>query len=387
MNLKPSGFNLSRMRLALVYHQFTPRGGLEGYLMEFAARLQSAGIDLDIVATEIDPEFSKRVQAPQHLLPTIKGSSLLRMWQFDRLAAEYVSSLRVDASIGFGRTTTHDLHRAGGGCHAIYSQLLPFWKRWGLKNQLELQLERDLYVGERTKLFVVNSSQVAQQLHDVYGTSKDRFRVIHTAVDTEKYRPAGNKQEIKAGICKRMQSDPERPVFLFVSLSHRRKGLDVLLDLWEEVDADLWIVGKPLNARYRTMIASRGLQSKVQLITAQSDVSLLYQAADWFIHPTKYDACANTVLQSMASGLPGLISAHDGAVDLLRDGKNGNLLTKPNEPGEVLSAVNQALRTDASAYTKLSEAARATVMPLTWEAHLQKWLSVIEEQAMMSVRR
>lgn len=374
------------MRLALVYHQFTPRGGLEGYLMEFAARLQSAGIDLDIVASEIAPEFSKRVQAPQHLLPTVKGSSLLRMWQFDRLAAQYVSTLRVDASIGFGRTTTHDLHRAGGGCHAIYSQLLPFWKRWGLKNQLELQLERDLYVGDRTKLFVVNSSQVSQQLHDVYGTSKDRFRVIHTAVDTERYRPAEHKKEIKVGICKRMQSDPERPVFLFVSLSHRRKGLDVLLDLWEHVDADLWIVGKPLDARYRTMIASRGLQSKVQLITAQSDVSMLYQAADWFIHPTKYDACANTVLQSMASGLPGLVSINDGAIDLMQDGENGFLLKTPGDPAEVLSVVQKALGTCAATYGKLSKAARGTVLPLTWESHLQQWLGVIEELAMLSSR-
>lgn len=367
------------MRLALVYHQFTPRGGLEGYLMEFAARLQSAGIDLDIVATEIAPEFSKRVQAPQHLLPTVKGSSLLRMWQFDRLAAQYVSTLQVDASIGFGRTTTHDLHRAGGGCHAIYSQLLPFWKRWGLKNQLELQLERDLYVGDRTPLFVVNSSEVARQLHEVYGTSKDRFRVIHTAVDTERFHPAGNRKEIKASICKRMQSDPEKPVFLFVSLSHRRKGLEVLLDLWENVDADLWIVGKPLNARYRTTIAGRGLQSKVHLITAQSDISMLYQAADWFIHPTKYDACANTVLQSMASGLPGLISVNDGAIDLVKDGENGYLLTKPEDPGEVLSIVKRALATDATKHQQLSQAARATVLPLTWESHLQKWMKVIGE--------
>ncbi len=367
------------MRLALVYHQFTPSGGLEGYLMEFAAHLQSAGVDLDIVASDIDQEFSKRVQGPQHLMPTVKGSSLLRMWQFDRLATQCVSELSLDASIGFGRTTTHDLHRAGGGCHAIYSQLLPFWKRWGLKNQLELQLERDLYVGERTKLFVVNSSQVSQQLHEVYGTSKDRFRVIHTAVDTERFHPTENRKVFKEEICKRVQSDVARPVFLFVSLSHRRKGLDVLLNIWDQVDADLWIVGKPLDARYRAMIGSRGLQSKIQTITPQSDISMLYQAADWFIHPTLYDACANTVLQSMASGLPGLISVNDGAIDLIRDGENGYLLNQPSDPSAVLSTVKKALTTEKAIYHKMSQTARETVLPLTWEAHLVKWFKVIRE--------
>jgi glycosyltransferase involved in cell wall biosynthesis len=367
------------MRIALIHHQFVPRGGLEGYLMELTARLCAAGHELHLVAANAEDGLEKKFDAKVHHVPLVKGSSLLRMWQFERAAAHLARELPVDVTIGFGRTTTHDLHRAGGGCHAVYSKLLPPWKRWSLKNRLELQLERQLYTWDRTKLFVVNSSQVAKQLHATYGTDESRFRVIHTAVDTERFLPSDNKAMLRTKICDKLKTDPARPVFLFVSLNHRRKGLDVLLDMWREVDADLWIVGPPLDFAYRFRVAKLGLADRVRTIAAQSNIGLLYQCADWFIHPTLYDACANTVLQSMASGLPGLISVNDGATDFVRDGENGLLLQQPQEPDHVLWMVKQALSLDPAARERMGAAARDTMKPLTWQAHLEKWFEVIGE--------
>ncbi|HSJ03448.1 MAG TPA: glycosyltransferase family 4 protein [Verrucomicrobium sp.] len=367
------------MRLGLIYHQFIPRGGLEGYLMEFALRLKAAGHELDLVTGELHPALEKELGATVHRVPLVRGSALLRMWQFEREASRLASTLPVAATIGFGRTTTHDLHRAGGGCHAVYSQLLPPWKRWTLKNFLELKLERELYTSGRTRRFVVNSGEVARQLHEIYGTPREQFEVIHTAVDTQKFHPAEDHAAVKTGVCSQLKSDPTRPAFLFVSLSHRRKGLDALLEAWTDIDADLWIVGKELNAGYRALVASLGLQKKVKTLAAQSNVAVLYQAADWFIHPTQYDACANTVLHSMACGLPGLISVNDGAIDLLQDGSNGLLLPQPQDPGVLQQNIKKALSMDEASRARLGAAARETVVPLTWEAHLRKWLLLIEK--------
>lgn len=367
------------MRIALIYHQFVPRGGLEGYLMEFALRLKAAGHELDVVTGEIHPALEKELGAQVHQVPLLRGSPLLRMWQFEREASRLASELPVSVTIGFGRTTTHDLHRAGGGCHAVYSRLLPPWKRWSLKNLLELKLERQLYTSGRTRQFVVNSAQVAGQLRELYGTPADQFQVIHTAVDTARFQPATDRAAVKEAVCKQLGSDPGRPALLFVSLSHRRKGLDPLLEAWRGIDADLWIVGKPLNAHYRALIARYGLQERVKTMAPQSNVALIYQAADWFIHPTQYDACANTVLQSMACGLPGLISVHDGVIDLLEEGRNGMLLGQPGDPAAIRAVVGQAMGLSEGERKALGEAARETVVPLTWEAHLRKWMLLIDK--------
>jgi glycosyltransferase involved in cell wall biosynthesis len=368
------------MRLALIYHQFIPRGGLEGYLMEFSRRLLAAGHELDLVTGELHPALEKELGATVHRIPLIRGSPLVRMWQFDREAAALAGSLPATATLGFGRTTRQDVHRAGGGCHAVYSRLLPPWKRWTLKNLLELKLERELYTSGKTGHFVVNSGRVAAQLQEEYGTAAGSFTVIHTAVDTDRFQPALNPEEVRAEVCRQLGTDASRPAALFISLSHRRKGLDALLEAWAEVDADLWIVGTPLNAGYRAAIQRLGLQNRVRTLAPQSQVALLYQAADWFVHPTQYDACANTVLQSMACGLPGLISDHDGATDLLRDGENGWLLPRPQDPADLNRVIQQALKMPESSRLSMGEAARQSVLPLTWEAHLQKWMQVIEKE-------
>jgi len=367
------------MRISLIYHQFLLKGGLEGYLIEFARQLGLAGHELELITAEAPAEVVTALHADVNRLSVVTGSSLLRMWQFERKAAAAAQDTKSDITIGFGRTTHHDLHRAGGGCHRVYSELIPVWKRWGLKNQLELDLEKKLYTSDQTKLFVVNSAEVAKQLHQHYGTDPERFRVIHTAVDTERFKPAEDRFALKAKICGLIKSDPARPAFLFVSLSHRRKGLDVLLDAWADTDADLWIVGKALDSRYRSIIAKRGLANRVFAMARQSDVSLLYRAADWFIHPTQYDACANTVLQSMASGLPGLVSVNDGAIDLVQDGVNGHLLTKPDDAGDIHGRIKAALATSSTGWDSLSKAARQAMLPLTWDAHLAKWMDAIRE--------
>lgn len=367
------------MRLGLIFHRFAPGGGLESYLLEFAARLRNGGHELHLVTSKIADEIASRLEATVHRVNLPPGSALLRQWKFERAASRIAKHLPVDATIGFGRTTTHDLHRASGGCHKVYSRLLPPWKRWSARNWLELHLEKQLYMSDRTKLFVVNSAQVGHQIQHEYGVAPDRFRVIHTAVDTERYHPAKDRMTLKREISAPVNADPARPAFLFVSLDHRRKGLDVLLDIWPEVNADLWIAGKPLGPVHRRKIDNRGLKSKVHYFARDADVARLFRGADWFIHPTLYDACANTVLQSMASGLPGLISSCDGAVEFLRDGENGLVLPQPRDAASVLTVVRRALSTGEPARQRLSLAARETVLPLTWDAHLQKWMRAIEE--------
>jgi hypothetical protein len=56
------------VRLALLYHQFITRGGLEGYLREFAAQLQAAGHELVLVTSRID-EPMRALAAEVRLIP------------------------------------------------------------------------------------------------------------------------------------------------------------------------------------------------------------------------------------------------------------------------------------------------------------------------------
>jgi glycosyltransferase involved in cell wall biosynthesis len=349
------------VRLSLLYHQFIRRGGLEGYLWEFASQLEARGHELELVGSKIDGRFAS-LAAKTHL---IKPPPFLSSWMLKRFAArsaEMVSRLNVDAVLGFGRTWKQDIHRAGGGCHAVYSRMLPERKRRGSKNQWELQLERKLYTSGETKHFVVNSSRIREELQDEYAVSADRITVIHTGVDTSHFKPAGHSVSNEA------------PTLLFASLDHRRKGLGALLEaLLRLPEVNLWIAGAPVDAYWQNEIYRRGLSSRIKSWGKVSDLAPLYQSADLFVHPTLYDACANTVLQSMACGLPGVISSRDGARDFIRNGENGWLLEDPEDSEELAGKISRGLA--ANIETRI--AARATMLPLTWEAHVNEWLRLI----------
>ena len=368
------------MKIALVYEKFVSAGGLERYLVGFVEALLERNVGEIHVVTSLTDAVTEKLPVQVHRLPRPRLPFGLRLLHFDREAGKKLSEIAPDVSAGFGRTTCHDWHRAGGGCHRVFSaECLPLLKRMGLKNRIELSLEKKLYRGDRARGFVVNSHLVAAQLKNAYGLAGDRITMIPTAVDTERFAPAepGAREELRKAYMRK----PAEQVFLFVSREHKRKGLPALLKAWREFylgekevgrRPELWIVGPPLNPRYDAF--RRGC--RVEVFPGAEDVTPFYQAADWFVHPTRYDACANTVLQSMACGLPGIISEADGASQFVEDGVNGLLLSQPEDPRVVGEALRRAYHLDNAEREAMGEAARERMRPLTWYAHVDRWLEL-----------
>lgn len=370
------------MKIALVYEKFVSRGGLENYLLSFAQALAGQGHDLHIVTTRTDEASEKLPRAEFHRLSSAGWSKAAHMLRFAKEAEAKVAEISPDVSIGFGRTVAHDFHRAGGGCHLEYSKLLNTLKRIGAKNQIELQLERRLYMSGKTRHFVVNSALVREQIMAAYGLKKDRFSVIHTAVDSARFCPIAETQ--RDALREQIAIDSARPAFLFVSMSHRRKGLNTLLRAWNSIranhDAELWIVGPRPSMRQIAAINKLQITESIRVFPPTGSVVPYYQAADFFIHPTLYDACANTVLQSMACGLPGIISARDGAIQFVDEGETGFTLNDPEDADEILTLAERCLGLSADERQRMSAAARAKMAPLTWGAHVKKWMKLIKKR-------
>jgi UDP-glucose:(heptosyl)LPS alpha-1,3-glucosyltransferase len=374
------------MRVGLIYDRWLPdKGGLESYLAGLTAALAEGGHELHVVAQEAGGS-AVGLPVEWHWVGRKSGlvPAALRVGHFARVAAREVGRLPVDVSVGFGRTYRQDVHRAGGGCHAVYSRLLPLAKRLRWKNRVELAIERRLYCGGGTGLFVVNSEKVAGELGREYGLGRERVRVVRTAVDLDRYRAAGGievRRAMRDGLG--LPTWDGRPAFLYAGREHRRKGLDLLLARWAGIDAQLWVAGPRLGGKLRAMAAVPGVAGKVFEL-GDGDLAGAFRAADWFLHPTRYDACANTVLQAMASGLPGLISARDGASELVEDGVSGWVLGDPEDGEELLRMLAHACGVSVLEREEMGLRARAAVGGLTWERHVAQWEDVLGEA--MAVR-
>ncbi len=360
------------MRLAVVYEKFIARGGLERYVFELTRRLAEVH-DVSVITTRHDSTTS---QAPVRFVKVNRPlSSLWNLIHFNYRSARLAARLDVDATLGFGRTTRQTLHRAGGGCHAVFSRLLPATKRYGLKNLIELQLERQLYRGGGTTRFVFNSQMVAKQVQAEYGVDPSRIDVLHTPVDCSHYSPAPVEERRAARL--RYGISDDQPVFLFASLNHLRKGLPTLLDAWPRVPATLLVAGEGLSPATHAIIRELGFGDRLLIRGADEDLSALCKLADFFIHPTRYDACANTVLQAMACGLVVLVSERDGAIEHIRHEENGFILHNPTSPDAVEELCLHALRFSPERRQAIGAAARASMQGLTWDRHLCEWERII----------
>jgi glycosyltransferase involved in cell wall biosynthesis len=150
-----------------------------------------------------------------------------------------------------------------------------------------------------------------------------------------------------------------------------------LLEIWPEIEADLWILGAPLDARYRRAIRDRGLEGRVRHFGKVADPAPYYRSADFFVHPTFYDACANTVLQAMASGLPCIVSERDGASEFVAEGESGLRLENPADTTALHGRVTEMLTLSPEQRERMGTAARERMRPLTWGAHVARWEEVI----------
>ncbi len=134
---------------------------------------------------------------------------------------------------------------------------------------------------------------------------------------------------------------------LFVANDYARKGLDALLQAMTRLPAEvgLVVVGNPKPIpRYRQMAAQLGLQGRVHFIGSLDDLSPAYWAADCLAHPTLEDTFAMVVLETMAHGLPVVVSgaAYCGISHQLRDGVEALLLEDPKDAvklAELLASV------------------------------------------------
>lgn len=366
------------MKLALVHHQVIRATGVENFLIEFAKRLAAAGHEVTCVTSHTTAAIAASMPVKWEMLPRIRGSATMRMWHFDRVAPRTARAAGVDLSIGFGRTCVQDIHRNGTGTHRLYGNLLPLWQRYSLKHLYELHLERRLYTGTETRRFVTGSARVAAQLQGIYGERGDLYDMLTPPVETQTFKPAENRANTRELLCRKLQTDPARPVLLFISLSHRRRGLEPLLQAMKSLDATLWIAGRGLNAAQRDFIRRHNLGARIRIVPVTMNLVELYQSADWLVHPTQYDAFSMTVLQGMACGLPCLVSVMDGAVDLLRNGENGLMLYHPQQPEELAARIQEALALGETRWQALATAARETALPLTWERHMAQWAAIME---------
>lgn len=172
-----------------------------------------------------------------------------------------------------------------------------------------------LEVTRRAAHMMTVAGALKQYLLDM-GVADERVTVLRNGVDLEFFRPAGDREALRAAL-----GYGQRPVLLSVGHLIERKGHHLVIDAMRELpDMDLVIAGDGADARtLHQQVDDAALQDRVRFAgrLTQERLREHYQAADALVLASSREGWANVLLESMACGTPVVATPVDGTPEVV----------------------------------------------------------------------
>ena len=102
----------------------------------------------------------------------------------------------------------------------------------------------------------------------------------------------------------------------------------------------------------------------------------MYLAGDLYIMLSKFDTFGMVVLEAMAAGLPVVISSNVGAKDIVKEDKNGFIVSDTSDVDYIAAKI--ALLLDKNIRRRMSDAAYQTATQNTWDDVTKKYAAIYE---------
>jgi glycosyltransferase involved in cell wall biosynthesis len=220
----------------------------------------------------------------------------------------------------------------------------------------------------RASWFVAETSEAKAELISL-GFRPERITTIVAGIDLRRFAP---DVEIVA------DSDPPYRAVYAGRFDLRQKRIDLLLDAWSAAALDGWELVLAGAGPDETEIRRRALaQGNVHVMGWSEDVIQLLRSSDCFVLASEAETSALGMLEAMACGLPGIVSATPGLSARHPDG----VLLAVNEPGAWIEALRAV---DALGPEGRAQAGRCARV---WaQAHAdadrsnELWLALLEPQ-------
>ena len=135
-------------------------------------------------------------------------------------------------------------------------------------------------------------------------------------------------------------------ILLSVGELNANKNHETVIRAIEGMDVYYLIAGKGDNEQRLLKIAQEvGMEDRVQLLGFRRDVLELLQVADAYVFPSYREGLSVSLMETMASGKPAIVSEIRGNVDLIDS--NGGALFDPYSVAECREAIRKVLKSDS----------------------------------------
>lgn len=373
------------MKVALAHKRLDLKGGTERDLYKTAEGLRDLGHEVHLFCGEYGVPAPTAVTA--HRVPVLRFGRTLRLWSFALWAPKVIEKANCDVVVSFGRTLRHDLLRSGGGTHRGFLQrmgaqsgaLRRLWQAASIYHRSLLALERRQFEIRRDKKIIAVSAEVKRDIIANYGVAADRIEVLYNGVDAQRFHPA-RRETFRRSVRERCNIPQDARVVLFVGSGFRRKGLDRVIAafaLAKMAGIYLLVLGSDARlARYRDW-ADTIAPGRIIFAGRQEGIENYYAASDLAVLPALQEAFGNVVLESLASGLPILVSRNVGAAEVLEGRLANGIVDEPDKPEKLAAKILSFLAKNADG--ALVHEARKIGERYSWKNHFRRLEALLLE--------
>jgi UDP-glucose:(heptosyl)LPS alpha-1,3-glucosyltransferase len=362
------------VKIAFVVHDFSRAVGHGRYVVELAKRF-SHDHDVHVFANTIDLADAAAVRV--HRVPALRANALTTVLSFPVPASlrigrgwDIVHAQGVTCA-QFNVITAH-ICNAGWARAQRASSVARTWRQRAFE-RIVTRLEHAVYERSPGAEVIAISNQVKRELAEYYGRT-GAVSVIHHGVDTNLFSP--RTAVARAVLRKELALPPHGPLALFVG--DLRKGGATALEVLSRVpEVHLTMVSRSEAAPYVAHAASLGVAARVTFRPAVRDIERYYEAADFLLFPSPYDAFGLVISEAMACGLPVVTSRQAGASEIIDHGHDGFVV---NEAGDVDAFATHArhLAREPVLRAAIGRAAREAAGRNTWDDVARETMRVYE---------
>jgi len=244
--------------------------------------------------------------------------------------------------------TTHDMTPFTGGY--AFEKNFPFEAYEKLTRQ-QAEIKKQCY--ENQSITIISPSQWMKEKVAASDLANNfAIQRIPYGLDTEVFTLM-NKEDARQKL--RLPQDSRIVLFVADSVSVKRKGIDILLEAVRTLYVNnllLVVVGRQWDVPEK--IPPHRYFGEVK---SESEMSLIYSAADVFVVPSTEDNFPNTVLESLACGTP-VIGFDIGGVNEQIEHKKNGILCPKIEPLALKASILELFKKDEFDRSKISKDAK-----------------------------
>jgi glycosyltransferase involved in cell wall biosynthesis len=346
-------------------------GGVERFVCTLAGQLDAVGMNVAVGSVDTPPAQVRyplpegvRVLHGVRPLPVGDGTGALlrKQWRTGRALAALIRAEQPDVVILNGLTTACSVLALSIGVapraiccdHNHFDARSKPWRR----------LRALLY---RRVAAVVSLSRA----------DAPRFAAINPRTEVI-YNAASLRAEVPEA--------PDAPTVLAVGRHVAQKGLDLLLNAWVRVQAQmpaarLRILGDgPLTAALQAQAQALGVDRSVQWLAPTAQVQAQYREAAVFVLPSRYEGMPLALLEAQALGVPAVaFDCPTGPAEIIST--DTGIVVPPGDTRALAGALLRLLA-DAPLRERMGQAAIARSAALFSPAqHVQQWTALVRRVA------